>query len=270
MIRNTHLTTGEFAKLMGVSKHTLFHYDDIGLFCPEIVKENDYRYYSIYQMETFDTILLLKNTGMPLSEIKEFMEHRNPENFLDVFDKRKKLIDQEISRLKSMKLWILQREAKIKETKEYDFSKIYLREQPDRYYLFRDLIDSSDQTFYSKINELVLEYESYGCKFDYDVSCFQHASNIEDGIYDQYDSVQLLMHQKPKRRKCLTLPSGTYLTAYHIGQLNGIGDAYKRLVEYQKIHHLTTDDEYLEFYVIDSLTADSIDSYVTEISVRIL
>ena len=44
MIRDTYMTTGEFAKLMKISKHTLFHYDDIGLFCPEILGENGYRY----------------------------------------------------------------------------------------------------------------------------------------------------------------------------------------------------------------------------------
>ena len=60
MICDTYMTTGEFAKLMKISKHTLFHYDEIGLFCPEALGENGYRYYSIYQMETLDTILLLK------------------------------------------------------------------------------------------------------------------------------------------------------------------------------------------------------------------
>ena len=85
MIRDTYMTTGEFAKLMKVSKHTLFHYDDIGLFCPEILGENGYRYYSIYQMETLDTILLLKKSGMSLQEIKDFLEHRSSENFNEDF-----------------------------------------------------------------------------------------------------------------------------------------------------------------------------------------
>lgn len=33
MDRHEYMTTGEFASAMGVSKDTLFHYDDIGLFC---------------------------------------------------------------------------------------------------------------------------------------------------------------------------------------------------------------------------------------------
>ena len=60
MDRNLYMTTGEFAALMGVSKHTLFHYDDIGLFSPEYVAENGYRMYSLYQLETLETILMLR------------------------------------------------------------------------------------------------------------------------------------------------------------------------------------------------------------------
>ena len=63
MDRHEYMTTGEFASAMGVSKDTLFHYDDIGLFCPEKVSGNGYRYYSIYQMETFDTIRIAAGPG---------------------------------------------------------------------------------------------------------------------------------------------------------------------------------------------------------------
>ena len=41
MDHNKYMTTGEFARRMGVTKNTLFHYDNIGLFLPEIVDTND-------------------------------------------------------------------------------------------------------------------------------------------------------------------------------------------------------------------------------------
>ena len=66
MEQKMYMTTGELARLMGITKETLFHYDEIGLFQPEIVKENGYRYYAIYQMEVLNTILLLRDLGMPL------------------------------------------------------------------------------------------------------------------------------------------------------------------------------------------------------------
>ena len=49
MDHNKYMTTGEFARRMGVTKNMLFHYDKIRLFSPEIVDTNEYRYYSIYQ-----------------------------------------------------------------------------------------------------------------------------------------------------------------------------------------------------------------------------
>lgn len=39
MNKDRYLTTGEFAKLAGVTKHTMFYYDEIGLFSPEIKQQ---------------------------------------------------------------------------------------------------------------------------------------------------------------------------------------------------------------------------------------
>ena len=38
------IKTGDFARLCGTNKRTLIHYDEIGLFSPEIKGENGYRY----------------------------------------------------------------------------------------------------------------------------------------------------------------------------------------------------------------------------------
>ena len=114
MDHNKYMTTGEFARRMGVTKNTLFHYDNIGLFLPEIVDTNDYRYYSIYQMEVFDTIIILKEMGMPLNEIKEFMDHRSPESLMELFEKEDKKITEQIKRLKYQQQFIRGRKEKMK------------------------------------------------------------------------------------------------------------------------------------------------------------
>ena len=60
------IKTGEFAKLCGTNKRTLFHYDEIGLFSPAYTDEKGYRYYSENQCDVFFTITCLKELGMPL------------------------------------------------------------------------------------------------------------------------------------------------------------------------------------------------------------
>ena len=69
MSRNEYLTTGEVARMMGTTKNTLFHYDQLGIFSPEARGGNDYRYYTVRQMDVLDAIITLRELGMPLPEI---------------------------------------------------------------------------------------------------------------------------------------------------------------------------------------------------------
>ena len=76
------ISTGTFAKLCGVPKKTLLYYDEIGLFQPDHIAENGYRYYSYRQFEVLSVILALREIGMPLKEIKEYIDNRTPENMI--------------------------------------------------------------------------------------------------------------------------------------------------------------------------------------------
>lgn len=98
-----YITTGEFAKLWGIKKQTLFHYDDIGIFQPIIKQENGYRYYSYQQFEVFGVITALKELGMSLKEIKAYLDSRSPENLSQLFLQKIEDIDREIEYLKKIK-----------------------------------------------------------------------------------------------------------------------------------------------------------------------
>lgn len=74
-----YLSTGEFARICGVEKHVLFHYEEIGLFQPVLVLENGYRYYSYHQYDTFVVIRLLRSLGMSLRDIGVYLDQRTPE-----------------------------------------------------------------------------------------------------------------------------------------------------------------------------------------------
>ena len=56
MGKQEYLSAGRFAALVGTTKETLFHYDEIGLFVPKRRGTNGYRYYAMDQIETFDVI----------------------------------------------------------------------------------------------------------------------------------------------------------------------------------------------------------------------
>ena len=94
------LTTGEFAKICNVKKHTLFHYDDIGLLKPDYYDENGYRFYSYSQLNLFYFISMMKELGMSLDEIKFYLNSRTPEQMVELFASKINQISNEIKRLK--------------------------------------------------------------------------------------------------------------------------------------------------------------------------
>ena len=255
---------------MGVSKHTLFHYDDIGLFSPEYVAENGYRMYSRYQLETLETILMLRDLGMPLKEIRQFLQVRSPKELIRIFAEREQQIENELSRLKTMQGWIRQRRKKISMVMQQDFSEIGIHHFPERYYLIRQIDGTSEKDYMEKTNRLILDFKHAEQRNDYEVAYLQYGKNLSRQIYNAYDNVLLLLEQKPKHMEYRIMPEGDYLTGFHVGHWNAIGEAYARMEAYRKEHKIQTDMVYLERDMVDQLAVTSVEEYVTEIAVRIV
>jgi DNA-binding transcriptional MerR regulator len=67
-------TVSELARLSGVSVRTLHHYDEIGLLKPAHVGENGYRYYGREELLRLQQILVHRELGFPLTEIRRALD----------------------------------------------------------------------------------------------------------------------------------------------------------------------------------------------------
>lgn len=67
-------TVGEVARLSGLSVRALRHYDEIGLLKPMTVGENGYRYYGPDELLRLQQILLQRELGVPLEEIRRSLD----------------------------------------------------------------------------------------------------------------------------------------------------------------------------------------------------
>jgi len=56
-------------------------------------------------------------------------------------------------------------------------------------------------------------------------------------IYNAYDNVLLLLEQKPKHMEYRIMPEGDFLTGFHVGHWNAIGEAYERMKAAVRIVH---------------------------------
>ena len=85
------LRIGDFSRLARVTIKTLHHYDEAGLLRPAHVDaQTGYRYYTATQLETLRRILLLKDLGFTLEEIRELLRAELGElAFLERLEKRR-------------------------------------------------------------------------------------------------------------------------------------------------------------------------------------
>lgn len=90
----------EIAKIFNISRRTLIYYDEIDLFKPYYIdEENSYRYYSGHQIYVLRFIIALKNSGFSLNEIKKYTNCKNIEESQIFLDSKVKIMEQNIKNL---------------------------------------------------------------------------------------------------------------------------------------------------------------------------
>ena len=102
MERVFHLTSGELAELVGVTKQTVLYYDKVGLLCPKGRMSNRYRYYSLQQAAELRLILIFRELGMSIQEIRDYLQVRTPEAYLQVLGEQQERLQAEAARLQRM------------------------------------------------------------------------------------------------------------------------------------------------------------------------
>ena len=77
-------TTGEIAKLCGVSVRTVQYYDDRGILIPCTLSEGGRRLYSGEDLKRMRIICFLREVGLPLSSISALFADEDPESIISI------------------------------------------------------------------------------------------------------------------------------------------------------------------------------------------
>ena len=126
------------AKMHNISRQTLIHYDQIGLFKPIYTNEKGYRMYSEPQIPFLREICFLKSLGVSLDEIKNSFQERDPKKVVSLLNKRKEEIDTQITQLNKIRTHLQQRINLYECVAEgkYPLDKPFIEFFPQRYILF--------------------------------------------------------------------------------------------------------------------------------------
>ena len=92
-------TTGEIAKLCGVSVRTVQYYDDRGILVPSELSEGGRRLYTEDDLKRMHIICFLREAGLPINSISALFAEKNPENIISVLlEQQEQILREELSK----------------------------------------------------------------------------------------------------------------------------------------------------------------------------
>lgn len=266
-----YFTTGEFAKLCGISKQTLIFYDKVGIFSPEYKDKNNYRYYSVYQYDTLDILQSLREIGMSLEEIKEYIKNRSPQLCVEMLKEEEKKIKAKIKKLKKISSKIQNRiNTTVEGVSKMDNEEIYMSNRCEEYLvLSSDLSSINDGNFMMELIDFTNYCKSKNLYQGYELGAIVSNENIKNGDYLSISSFYLKIDKKIKDKKLYIKPKGMYACIKHIGRYEDSYKSYEKLKKYIYDNNYKIIGNSYEESILDFFCESNEENYMTEISIQI-
>lgn len=268
------IKTGDFAKLCNTNKRTLIHYDEIGLFTPAYTDEKGYRYYSENQCDIFFTITCLKEIGMPLKEIKQYIDHKNPEDLQTLLLQQQKKIDTELEHLHRIRQVIDTKLQLIRTGENLQFSgsisTVSLEEYPEEYLIVSPLLNTND---HEKIFSAIYQHIAY-CNHNllnagHPYGAMLATRELLEGHHDVYAHFFTKVITPPTGHPWMSKPAGTYAVIYLKGDYYEADQAFHALLDYIRENSLTPGTYCYKEAVLDELAVENENRLVTRISIPV-
>ncbi len=91
-------TTGEIAKLCGVTVRTVQYYDTRGILVPSELSEGGRRLYSEDDLRRMKVICFLREVDLPINAISQMLQEEHPEKVISLLiDQQEKILSEEIT-----------------------------------------------------------------------------------------------------------------------------------------------------------------------------
>ena len=245
---------GDFSKLGRVPVKTLRYYDEIGLLKPsEVNRYNRYRYYTVEQLPALNRILVLKELGFPLEQIRNLLqENLSPDQLKGMLQLRHSEIEQQIE---SSREQLAQVEARLRQI-----------EQGDRLPHYDVLLKSVEPQWVAAVGGFISSYEQAGATFDqlFDaILSFLDQQGVKTcgpgiAIYgDAEESIPVeaavpILRPMPgsSRVKVYQLPGVKRMaTVLHHGSFITLNEAYQALIGWIKLNRYRNDGSVREVYL---------------------
>ncbi len=264
----------EFSHVTGISRRTLLFYDKIGLLSPaEVDADNRYRYYAYSQIDIANVITVLREIGMPLKEIKEYLNNRSPENLVDMLQAQKDVVQEKIQTLEQINDMLdtrisltkkgmgLRNDTNIIEVKEYDAVPILLGpELPETSHILDGWYYLVEFYDFCNDNQIIrgLPAGSIISHLDLLQRKFSHPS--------RYYYSPLSGSSYPSNSE---KPKGLYVIGREYGEYSQSAGLYERVLNYAEGAGLKICGNAYEEYLFDETSTSDSTKYLLQIEIHV-
>ena len=272
-MKKIYLTVQEFADLHHINKRTLHYYDSIGIFSPQKVGENHYRYYTYAQSAEFEIILALRELGMSIAEIKEYLATRSGDSFEKVLLQKSLEIEKKIEHLQDTHAMLQEKRNDLLLSRSDQIEKIDLIYQEAEDLLLTDIshlksVEDVDESIYDSLSDFLCNGKPVRA-FNSGYGAMLAADRIYQQDFSEYAYLFVKIRNATSKTELFQKPAGTYLRAFCKGTWDHIPETYLRMLAYADKHDLILSgfsyEEGINELAIPS-EAD-MDQYVTRITI---
>lgn len=265
---DSYMTISEFSRISEIKRKSLIFYDNTGVFSPKYTAPNGYRYYTHDQIYVISVINVLKELGMPLSEIKEYTSDITPENAISLLREQEIKLNDKIEELRSIQDMLGIKLRKLEEgvssktgivqIQYFDETPVLLSDSfsADRHHIPDDIwLD-----FYMKCKQ---QHISFGYPEGYLIgmeNLFQAQTSIVSNI---------IAYVHDGKYANSTIPAGDYVIAYGAGGLEDTKEIYDRIFTFIKENNYRITGDAYEERLIDEVGSSRKDCQMIRVRVRV-
>ncbi len=258
---------GDFAELTRTNRSILRYYEEMDILHPIYRGDNHYRYYSVRQLATLNTIRVLRSFGLPNSEIKELIAHRTPELAIQKLDEIKASIVTKMDDLFHLQKLIYAMYSIVQSGIGADVETIDIRQfQSEPIILGKQNQYEYGETSYDALLAFYRDMSGRCHPTDlmYPVWGMFAEERIKKGDYACPDRFYLCSPNGQERRPAATYAVGHMRAGY--GQGTGL---YKRIIEYIEQNDFEICGDAYEEYPLNEFCITDDQNYLLRIMITV-
>ena len=265
--REKYYKIGEISRLYKISTDILRYYDKIGLVSPDYTGENGYRYYSKKQIWKLNNIRNLRNIGVGLEDIKEFLDERNINSANNILEFQLEKVEEKIKKLMELREELASKLENIEFFKTFqNFNKPLLKYIPKRKFLRSkgNFKQDWEIDFELRILNEKTEYDSDFILTNNEIGATLSKENFIKGEYGIFSETFIINDVKGE-----IINAGYFLTIVFKGSYKESYKYYEILKEYIKENNLEVTGDIHEIYHIEIHITEDENEFITEIQIPV-